>query len=107
MLNPAELSTAAKTAVAGHLQHEGWTVTDLNPGCDGPADISASKDGVTILVRIKAALLPQLPDALTQREVQRILSTAAPIQASPYEARVQLDPPNAPSIRYVRVRERE
>ena len=103
MASPAELWIAAKTAVVGHLHYEGWTVRDLESGSTGPADILASKDGVTIMVRIKPALLPQMPDALTRSEIQDMRLMADQVLASPFAALVQLDPPNAPSIRYLSI----
>jgi len=103
MASPAELWDAAKTAVVGHLHYEGWTVRDLETGSAGPVDILASKDGVTIMVRIKTSLLPQMPEALTRSEIHHMRLAADQILASPFAALVQLDPPNAPSIRYLAI----
>ena len=104
MKNAAELAGVATAAVAEHLRYEGWNVSEFNADGSGFTDVCAAKDGVTILVRIKAARSPQKPNVPTNEEVQQIISLAIQIQAAPYVALVQLDPSKAPSIRYLKVR---
>ncbi len=87
---PNEIGKAGERAVASQLESLGYGV-DRNTQGPGATDIFAVGNGRVLLVQVKTAQSPRLPDSVSAEDARRIRARAAHLRAEPWEAKVQLN----------------
>jgi len=90
MPTPYEIGNTAERLVAHWLREFGY-FSNINTKAPGATDIEARGNTRSLLVQVKAALHPSVPDSLSPDEVRDLTSRAARLGVEPWEARVQLD----------------
>jgi hypothetical protein len=84
------VENVAERFVAYWLRVNGY-FTNINSKTPGSMEIEARGSVKSLLVQVRAAVQPNIPEMLSPDELRTITSRAARLGFEPWEARVQLD----------------
>jgi hypothetical protein len=90
MASAFDIGRAGELLVVAWLANKGYS-TNIDTKGPGSTDIEARGTTASLLVQVKTAILPSLPDALSAVELRNITTRAARLGCQAWEARVQLD----------------